>query len=473
MTETDGTFEWASQPMMSPIDTLMWRGEADRRLRNPICAVELLDCAPDWDRLVAAHDWGTRMVPRFRQRVQDSPFGIGAPSWAVDPEFDLHYHLRRARVPGDGSFGEIIRAAEQIAMTPLDPARSPWEAVLFDGLPDGKAVYLLKVHHAMTDGMGAIDLLAGLHSEVRDPVPDKPQPPPPTPEQLGPLTVIGRQLTADLNRLPGAISGLARAAMGVRNPRRAIVDAARYCQSALKVAGASSPPGSPLLSSRSISWRFSAFDIEFADLRAASKRAGASVNDAYLAGLISAFRLYHLEMGHPISVMPVAIPISVRSADDPAGGNRIAIGRLVAQVDIADPRELMMAIRAEVDTALHEPAVDLFNMIGPALAWLPGAAMSLLAAAASVNDLQASNVPGIARDAYLAGAKVERMYPFGPLPGCAVMAGMVTHGPIACLGINFDAAAIVEPDLFSDCVVEGFANVLTLAPNASRPIRRV
>lgn len=469
MTETDSPLDWANEPMMGSLDTLMWRAEADRRLRNPICAVEVLDCVPDWDRFVAAHEWATRMAPRFRQRVQDSPFGIGAPSWVVDPDFDLHYHLRRTRVAGDGSMRELFRAAEQIAMTPLDPARPPWEAVLFDGLPDGKAVYLLKVHHAMTDGLGAIDLLSGLHSPSRDPVPGKPQPPEPQPEHLGPLSVIGRQLAADLNRLPGTMTHIAKAMLAATRPQEAV----RYLRSALTVSGATSPPGSPLLRGRSVSWRFCAFDIEFTDLRAAARSAGASVNDAYLAGLIAAFRLYHTRLGSPISVMPVAIPISVRNADDPAGGNRIAVGRLAADVAISDPRELMQAIHAQVGTARHEPAVDLFNVLGPALAWLPAPALSVLGASASVNDLQASNVPGIAHDAYLAGAKVERMYPFGPLPGCAVMAGMVTHGPIACLGINHDAAAITEPELFADSIVDGFAEVLSLAPNASRPIRRI
>lgn len=467
MAETDGPLDWASEPMMGSLDTLMWRGEADRRLRNPICAVELLDRVPDWDRLAAAHDWATRMVPRFRQRVQDSPFGIGAPSWVVDPEFDLHYHLRRVRVAGDGSMRELFHTAEQIAMTPLDPARPPWEAVLFEGLPDGKAVYLLKVHHAMTDGLGAIDLLSGLHGSSRDPIPNKPQPPEPQPEHLSPFEVIGRQVAADLNRLPGVMTRLAKATSAMTRPG----DAVRYLRSALKVAGATSPPGSPLLRGRSLSWRFSAFDIEFADLKAAARSAGASINDAYLAGLISAFRLYHDRLGTAVSVLPVAIPISVRTADDPAGGNRIAVGRLAPEASISDPRELMAEIHSQVDTARHEPAVDLFNLISPALAWLPGPALSVLGASAGVNDLQASNVPGIARDAYLAGAKVERMYPFGPLPGCAVMAGLITHGATACLGINHDAAAIRDPELFAESIVDGFAEVLALSPNASRPIR--
>lgn len=60
------------------------------------------------------------------------------------------------------------------------------------------------------------------------------------------------------------------------------------------------------------------------------------------------------------------------------------------------------------------------------------------------DDLQASNVPGIREDVYVAGAKVLRSYPFGPLPGCAVMVAMVTHGETCCVGVNADPAAVVN-----------------------------
>lgn len=59
------------------------------------------------------------------------------------------------------------------------------------------------------------------------------------------------------------------------------------------------------------------------------------------------------------------------------------------------------------------------------------------------------------------------MYPFGPLPGCAVMATMITHNGIACLGINFDAASITEPEIFAESVVAGFDEVLALSGAAS------
>jgi len=465
--------DWASERTMNPLDTLMWRGDDDRRLRGTVCALELLDLVPDWDRLTAAHEWGSRMVPRFRERVMESPLGVGPPSWAVDPAFDLSYHLRRVRVPGEGSWPRLLEAVQQIAMTPLDRARPPWEAVLFEGLPDGRAAYLLKAHHAMTDGMGAIYGLAQLHSRVREPSPGKPQPPAPAAEPMSPAEVVGRQVARELSGLPAALEAASGSLTAVRHPRAALRSGVRYAQSVPRVLGLFAPPGSPLLRQRSLSWRFSAFDVPFAALRAAGKAVGATFNDAYLTALTGAFRLYHEAMGQPVNTMPVALPISVRRPGDTGGGNKIAMGRLAAPVWLADPYERMVTLREQVRAARREPAADVFAALGPALSWTP---TPLLAVAArrtiSISDLQASNFPGMSGDFYLAGARIERLYPYGPLPGCAVMATMVTHGPVGCLGINHDAASITEPALFARCIQDGFAEVLELGGAPDRVTHR-
>ena len=78
------------------------------------------------------------------------------------------------------------------------------------------------------------------------------------------------------------------------------------------------------------------------------------------------------------------------------------------------------------------------------------------------NDLQASNVRGIREDVYLAGAKIERAYPFGPLPGCATMITLVSHGSMCCIGANVDPAAVTDPERFNRNLCEGFDEVLTL-----------
>ena len=73
---------------------------------------------------MTAHDWASRMVPRFRQKVIEPAMGLGRPVWATDPDFDLHYHVRRIGLPVPGSFSDVLATAQQMAMTPFDrPAR--------------------------------------------------------------------------------------------------------------------------------------------------------------------------------------------------------------------------------------------------------------------------------------------------------------------------------------------------------------
>jgi WS/DGAT/MGAT family acyltransferase len=473
----DRPLNWGSEREMNGIETLMWRAEADPRLRSTICALEELDVAPDWDRFLAAHEWATRFVPRFRQRVVEPMLGVGVPAWVVDPDFDLHYHVRRVRLPEGATFTDMLAIAEQIAMTPFDRARSLWEAILFEGLPDGRAGYLLKMHHATTDGLGSVQLLSQVHSSTRDPNPGKSQPFPAEPEDTSAAEVMTGQLIRNAERLPRDATDVAAA--GVRalvNPLRAGRDGKRYAETLWRVLGDQGTKGSPLLAARSLSWRWMAFDVPFADLRAAAKAADGSVNDAFLSALLGGFRRYHIEMGSPIERMPIAIPVSVRREGDRAGGNRFAGARLAGPVGIADPARRIQAIKNLVEGARAEPALDALGLLAPGLARMPGPLISQLAGALTKsNDLQASNVPGLRGTAYLAGAKIERAYGFGPLPGCATMVTLVSHGETCCIAVNFDPAAVTEPERFARCLNEGFAEVLALSGGdvGTRPIRRV
>src|SRR4051812_50115525 len=96
---------WGTERYMTPFEALMWRVEQDPRLRSTMTIVYLLDRAPDWDRLVAAHDWASRLIPRARQRVVEPPFGLAAPAWVVDDQFDLPFHPRRGAPPQPGGLG--------------------------------------------------------------------------------------------------------------------------------------------------------------------------------------------------------------------------------------------------------------------------------------------------------------------------------------------------------------------------------
>jgi WS/DGAT/MGAT family acyltransferase len=459
---------------MNALEALMWRAEADPRLRSTIVAVELLDRLPDWDRFVAANDWATRLIPRFRMKVTEPMMGIGRPTWTVDQEFDLHYHVRRVRLPAPGTWSDLFAATEQIAMTAFDKHRAPWESVLVDGLPDGQAAFILKLHHSATDGVGATQLLGMLHSRTREPNRDVPEPPPPPPDTVSPLGAVARQVSGDARAIGGVAAALLRRSAALRRPDRAAADALHYAGSLRRVLA--NPPGepSPLLRHRSLSWRFAAMDVAFADLRAASKAVGGSLNDAFIAGLLGGFRRYHEEMGCPIETMPVAMPISVRRESDSEGGNRFVAARFAGPVGIADPAERIAAISKLVSAARAEPAIEGMGLATPLLSRLPGVVISQLAGSLTMgNDLQASNVPGIREDTYLAGARIERVYPFAPLPGCAAMITLVSHRDRCCIGINLDPAAITDIERFGRCTAEGFTEVLALHPGAADPVRRV
>ncbi|MEM6929885.1 MAG: wax ester/triacylglycerol synthase domain-containing protein, partial [Myxococcota bacterium] len=385
--------KWGEARELNAIETLMWRVETDPRFRSPMVLVEVLDRVPDWDRFVASAEWGTRMAPRFRQRLIEPALGLGQPVWVTDPAFDLDYHVRRAALPQGGGIPSLIRAVEQLGMTPFDRARSPWEAVLYEGLPEGRAAFVLKMHHVATDGLGGVQLLGQLHSRQRESDPRKPQPPAPPPERFSNRTMLREQFERDLMAVPRiARDGLTAL---TRRPRRAFLQrAVAYGASMRRMLADPVVEGSPLLASRSLSFRYCAVDLRFVDLKAAGKAAGGSINDAYIAALLGGMRRYHEAMGHPVAAIPMAMPVSVRRSDDPAGGNRFVGIRCAGPLSIEDPRDRIQAVHGEVKRLRDEPALDALGALAPALSRLPGPLLPAVAGGFTTqNDLQASNVP--------------------------------------------------------------------------------
>lgn len=459
---------WGTAREMSEFETLIWRAEQDPRLRSTMLALYLLDRAPEWERLAAAHEWGSRMIPRFRQKVVDPPLHLGAPTWVTDPDFAMTYHLRRVRLPAPGTFRQVLDLAEQVAMTPFDRARSPWEAVLVEGLEGDRAAYFLKVHHSITDGQGGIQLLGLLHSRKRASSPDKPMPELREPETATASSVLVQQLARRARAAPGDAGRLARRTAGVvgqtlASPGEALAGAARFSRSFRRVLSPPPAEPSPLLQGRSLSWRFGVLEAGLDQLKRAAKAAGGSLNDAYVAALLGGFRRYHERHGVEIDELPMAMPISLRSGDHPMGGNRFAGARLAAPAGERDPVERIRAIHEFVVTAREEPALDALGLLAPAFNRLPTPLISRWYLAQTTElDLQASNVAGIPYPVYMAGAKIERIYPFGPLPGCAVMATLLSHAGTCCIGINCDPAAVTDPELFVECQREGLDEVLAL-----------
>jgi hypothetical protein len=265
----------------------------------------------------------------------------------------------------------------------------------------------------------------------------------------------------------GALSRIAR-------PRAAAGDALRFTRSLERVLTPPPCDPSPLLRGRSMAWRFGTLEVELDELKAAGKAGGGSVNDAYLAALLGGFRRYHEHFGVQLDELPIAIPISLRRGDHPMGGNRFAGARMAAPAGETDPAERIRLIREFVISARAEPAVDALELAAPLLATVPVPVLTRFYLSQSAGiDLQASNVAGLPWQAYLAGARIDRVYPFGPLPGCAVMVAMVSNMGTCCIGFNMDLAAVTEPDVFLQCQREALDEVVALGrPRRRTPAKR-
>jgi diacylglycerol O-acyltransferase / wax synthase len=450
---------------LSAVDQLLHRGEANPRTRSGIMGIELLDVTPDWDRFLARFEHASRKVLRLRQKVVMPTLPTAAPRWVVDPDFNLDFHVRRVRVPAPGTLREVMDLGEVALQSPMDISRPLWTVTLVEGLADGRAATLLHLSHAVSDGVGAIEMFANIYDLERDP-PTPDEAPLPIPQDLSPNDLM-RQ---GINRLPGSIAGSVLDVLGgaanaigrvVRDPVSAVGGVVNYARSGARVMGPVAEP-SPLLRRRSLTSRSEAIDIKFSDLRAASKAAGGSINDAYLAGLCGALRLYHEAKGIPIASLPMAVPVNLRSDDDPAGGNRFAGITLAAPVGVVDPVERIKKVRAQMTSKREERAIDFVGAIAPLISLLPDSVLGTVAESIVNTDVQASNVPMYPGDTFVAGAKILRHYGIGPLPGVAMMVVLISRAGYVTISTRYDRAAITDAALWANCLVAGFDEVLAL-----------
>jgi len=473
-TDADTLASWGGGQDLSAAEALMWRTSNDHRARSTGVMIELLDCEPDWDRLVAAHDRFTQRVPRLRERVVEPPMPLVPPAWSPDPHFDLDYHLQRVRLPGDGSLAELHALAAQFTARPFDPERPPWEALLVLGLTGGRAAYLFKPHHSLSDGIGLLQLLDLGHAHGREPSPadDKPMPKPRKKESPEGL-LINRLATTAVTAPAGAVrEALSVAGRFVGDPIGATTDAVKFAMSLRRVLTPPDAPHSPALTGGGSGYRMDTFDVSFDELKAAAKAAGGSLNDAFLSAILGGVRRYHEKLSFTVDSMPVAIPVSLRTDADPMGANKFAGARFVAPVGEPDPKARIAAIHDFIVDARMEPALGFLDLLAPVLSRLPGIVLSrLVGEMTGLSDLQASNLGAIGRPLYLAGARVTRVYPVGPRPGIPAMVTMLTYDGTCCIAVNYDPDAITDAHAFSACLREGFEEVVALASrSATGPI---
>jgi len=452
---------------MSSADALFWRLETDPLMRSTASAVALLDRAPDRELLREKLRRAARAIPRLRQRVVVSPLSYATPVWETDPYFDLSYHLRWVRAPGDRSLHAVQDMAGPLAMQGFDRARPPWEFTVVEDLQEGRAAVIQKMHHSVTDGAAGVMLMQRVYDLAPDaPFPDEVPPDPVTDVERNGWLRAAHALRRRVERRVRLARRVARGA--VTFARSPITTTHRSLTDLASVAHIFAPglePLSPIMRDRSTCYRFESLVVPLAGLKDAAHAAGCKLNDAFLAALAEGWRGYHGHHGVEVERLRMTMPIDARgSSSEKVAGNRIKIGRLLIPLSIRDPRQRMRRIRELAARERAEPGLQYMDTVMDTLNVLP---TSLLLAAFSPvlkgTDFVASCVRGLASPLYIAGARVESLFAFGPTAGAAANFTLFSYRDQADVTLNADAAAIPDPDVLIEYMRKGFDDVLGCA----------
>ncbi len=471
-----------TQPMrfeerMSDADAVMWNIESDPVLRSTILSTWILDRLPDLDRFEAKAERATRVIPRLRQRVVVDPLGLAPPKWEDDPHFDLRFHLRRSALPGEGSVRDLLDLAEPIAMQAFDKDRPLWELHLIEGLEGGRCAVVMKLHHAISDGVGLVKM-TGCMIE-RGPEEDVTDAQQPVAEESheraddGAWARVGDALAhrvrSRIDRARRLGSALARnAGSALLHPVDTAAELGRSLASVGRILAPASEPLSPIWRERSTAVRFNYLPVPLDELKRAGKAVGGTVNDAFVAGVAGGIARYHAAQGAPVESLRMLMPVNVRGGDQAdLAGNQFAPARFEVPVGIENPAERILAVGRRCRAQRDEPALPWIDEITGVIGALPpGLVTGLLGAMQKTTDFTTSNVPGPRRTTWMSGARIVGFMPFGPLAGAAVNVTVFSYDGVMHVGINSDPAAVSDPGLLVECLRKGFDEVLAVVPGA-------
>jgi len=361
------------------------------------------------------------LIPPFRRRIVEVPFGFHHPVWIEDPDFDLDYHVRHVLLPSPGDRSQLDEAIADIASVPLDRRRPLWRMHVFDGLDDGRMAVLVKIHHAVADGMAAAALLANVMSsrlDGQDPVPPDEWSPEPVPSRRALLVDAFRDHLGQLRRLPRLVHRTSiRVRTLVRHRRRSSVS------TPLPILDTPRTSFNGALTPRRA---FATTSLPATDVEMVRRALGVTVNDIVLALVASALRQHLLECNElPVVPLVAGVPVAADPTERRLTGNRVSNLFTSLATDEADPLRRLRRIHQ-----VTAEAKQLQRLLGPEtfgdwVQYTPPRPYAWIVRQYSryhianrhrpPMNVVVSNVPGPTTPLHAAGATLRELYSVGPV----------------------------------------------------------
>jgi WS/DGAT/MGAT family acyltransferase len=418
---------------LSPVDSSFLRVESDTAHMHVgwLSTVQLPPGAKtlDADGLAARIAGRLHLIPRLRQRVTPMPLGAGEPVWRDDPNFELGNHVRV--LPAMLDEAGLRHATDAFFTRPLRRDRPLWEIVLVPRLAGGRAAVLGKLHHAMADGIAAVELGMLLFDATPDAAAPEPSEWTPSPTESPARLALDAVADTALEQFRAT----RRLVELGRSPSRTIRVADTLRRAALSLAedtlrrapesylNPEIGPGRTLVTHR----------VELDRLLAVKQRKQVKLNDIVLAVAAGALRRFARERGQYPADLRAMVPVNVRPPEqgNTSTGNKITFGFIQLPISSPRPGERLDRVVGEMAALKADGRIEGSALLMAGLGLCPEPIKdraARLAASPRLYNLTISNVPGPRTAMYAAGARVESIYPVIPISdGHALSIGVLTY----------------------------------------------
>jgi diacylglycerol O-acyltransferase len=421
----------------------------------------------DTERLARLVGSRLDLVPRYRQRIRQTPAGLAAPVWVDDDSFDLGYHVRRTALPKPGSAEQLHELVARVLSRPLDRSRPLWEMYLVEGLAEGRVALVTKTHQALVDGVGSIEIGEVLFDDTPDEV---------STDELLDDSWVPRREPSTVGLVAGAVNELVtRPGTIIGTMQHAAADIGRTAgrvaatsASALRVARTVTrpAPSSPLNVEIGEARRFATSKSSLEQLRLIHQHHDATIHDVVLAMVTGGLRSWLQMRGEPVtgrSTVRALVPVSVSEH-----GVDATVATVVVELPVGEPspvvrlHQIAYAMKAGLEDHRAVSAQQLAGLAGFAPATLHAAGARLAAGLSHrVFNLLVTNAPGPQQPRYLAGARLMEAYPVSPLSkGQALSIGLTSYEGHVFAGLFGDRDAMPDLDILGQCLDDALTELL-------------
>ncbi len=459
---------------MTETEALMWAAESDPYLSSGMGSLFLLDEKPDFDRFLNTMERASHTLLRLREKV-DEGLGVAPPRWVIDPEFDIDQHVRLIKLPGKADLDDLLKLTAQVFQDPFDVHRPLWQFVVVEGASEAPAIpggVIMKMHHSVSDGIGAVRL-AEMYLDIErhpsgsdEPMPESPGAPEPrgvVESVLGELDFVVRQQLDMARRVAAEVSLWGADPSRARDALDGVASVGKSVGDSFD-GGFAEDGGSRLWQNRSRHRHLEVFDLDLDDVKAAAKRHGVSINDLFVGGSAIAAARYHEAHGVDVTAFNLSFITSTRD-DDAAGGNSFAPIPFSVDASVRDLdehlSEVQLAMRSGKEAAM-EGGADVMELASGLANLLPSSVVSKVGRARSAKqDWATSNLRGAPFPIYVAGGEITHMYPVGPVAGTAFNLTAMSYNGSFHFGAHIDPHAVTDPEVLRDHFQQAYADLLS------------